>query len=263
MRHLMGNETIKMGVVRVFNMFQHKNLNKRLVYVFLEGMLDTLFPQNKFQDIFRKLHSKSSRQKSDYRSSSKESLRSQNSGQPGFRWPDHAPVHVLLTIAAGNRIQRRSLRPHFSPVKCSQLTKLSCASCCGIDPTTGFANGLSAANLGHCLGLLTDFSFLGLSVPWLLNTNKQNCKHSNKKKCSLIYFFFFSFISGKRKKWKGHILRVRKGWEKISTRTIWKKEIMQLWFIFFLFILFLLITSWTQTKKKSVYIEKKNVISKY
>lgn len=85
MRHLMGNETIKMGVVRVFNMFQHKNLNKRLVYVFLEGMLDTLFPQNKFQDIFRKLHSKSSRQKSDYRSSSKESLRSQNSGQPGFR----------------------------------------------------------------------------------------------------------------------------------------------------------------------------------
>ncbi|CAI9715404.1 sorting nexin-13-like isoform X2 [Octopus vulgaris] len=84
MRHLMGNETVKIGVVRVFNMFQHKSLNKRLVYVFLEGMLETLFPQNKFNEIFHKLHSKSQRQKSSSCNSSKDPLRRQNSGQLAF-----------------------------------------------------------------------------------------------------------------------------------------------------------------------------------
>eukprot|EP00106_Octopus_bimaculoides_P019170 XP_014786612.1 PREDICTED: sorting nexin-13-like isoform X2 [Octopus bimaculoides] len=85
MRHLMGNETVKMGVVRVFNMFQHKSLNKRLVYVFLEGMLETLFPQNKFNEIFLKLHSKSQRQKSSSCNSAKDPLRRQNSGQLAVR----------------------------------------------------------------------------------------------------------------------------------------------------------------------------------
>ncbi|XP_036358429.1 sorting nexin-13 isoform X1 [Octopus sinensis] len=85
MRHLMGNETVKIGVVRVFNMFQHKSLNKRLVYVFLEGMLETLFPQNKFNEIFHKLHSKSQRQKSSSCNSSKDPLRRQNSGQLAVR----------------------------------------------------------------------------------------------------------------------------------------------------------------------------------
>ena len=57
----MGTETIKLGVVRVFDMFQHKSLNKRFAYVFLEGVIVTLFPQNKFQDLFCKLHSRSER----------------------------------------------------------------------------------------------------------------------------------------------------------------------------------------------------------
>lgn len=86
MRHLMGNETVKIGVVRVFNMFQHKSLNKRLVYVFLEGMLETLFPQNKFNEIFHKLHSKSQRQKSSNCNSAKDPLCRQNSGQLAVRW---------------------------------------------------------------------------------------------------------------------------------------------------------------------------------
>ena len=197
MRHLMGNETIKMGVVRVFNMFQHKNLNKRLVYVFIEGMLDTLFPQNKFLDIFRKLHSKSPRQKSDYRSSSKESLRSQNSGQPGFRWPDHSPVHVLLTIATGNSTQRRPLRPHLSTVECSWLTKLSCVSYCGPGPLTDLANGFFAANLGHCLGLLTVFSSLGLYVPKFSIINRNTYIQA---KIMFLNIFFILLLPLKKEK---------------------------------------------------------------
>ena len=59
----MGTETIKKGVTRVFDIFQHRTLNKRLVYVFLEGVIKTLFPQNKFTTLFSKLHSRSSRLK--------------------------------------------------------------------------------------------------------------------------------------------------------------------------------------------------------
>ncbi|XP_041367207.1 sorting nexin-13-like isoform X2 [Gigantopelta aegis] len=63
MRHLMGTDTIQTGVDRVFKMSQHKHLNKRLIYVCLEGVLETLFPTNKFHALFRKLHSKSKRVK--------------------------------------------------------------------------------------------------------------------------------------------------------------------------------------------------------
>lgn len=58
---MMGAEAVRKGVARVFNMFQYKTLNKRILYVVLEGVLITLFPDNKFQDLFRKLHSRSTR----------------------------------------------------------------------------------------------------------------------------------------------------------------------------------------------------------
>ncbi|XP_021363849.1 sorting nexin-13-like isoform X2 [Mizuhopecten yessoensis] len=61
MRTLMGTETIKLGVTRIFDMFQYKGLNKRLVYVCLEGVVQTLFPENKFVELFEKLHSRSNR----------------------------------------------------------------------------------------------------------------------------------------------------------------------------------------------------------
>ncbi|KAK3588903.1 hypothetical protein CHS0354_007052 [Potamilus streckersoni] len=64
LRHMMGTETVKIGVGRIFDMFQHKSINKRLVYVILEGVIETLFPQNKFPELFCKLHSKSPRLKS-------------------------------------------------------------------------------------------------------------------------------------------------------------------------------------------------------
>lgn len=61
LRHLIGTETTRQGVMLVFNMFQHPRLNRRLVYVILEGLLETIFPENKFHDTFRKLHSQSPR----------------------------------------------------------------------------------------------------------------------------------------------------------------------------------------------------------
>lgn len=60
-RHLMGTDTIRIGTSRMFDMFQHQKLNKRFVYVFLEGVIITLFPQNKFPELFTRLHSQSDR----------------------------------------------------------------------------------------------------------------------------------------------------------------------------------------------------------
>ena len=45
------------GYFRVFDMFQHSQLNKRLVYVVLEDLLVTVFPDNKFPKVFQRLHS--------------------------------------------------------------------------------------------------------------------------------------------------------------------------------------------------------------
>ncbi|NXN32223.1 SNX13 protein, partial [Nycticryphes semicollaris] len=59
LKHIIGAETTRKGILRVFEMFQHAQLNKRMVYVFLERFLETLFPQNKFRELFNKLHSRS------------------------------------------------------------------------------------------------------------------------------------------------------------------------------------------------------------
>ena len=44
-------------------MFQHPVLNRRMAYVILEGLLETVFPDNEFQEVFRKMHSRSPRVK--------------------------------------------------------------------------------------------------------------------------------------------------------------------------------------------------------
>ena len=63
LKTMMGADTVKIGAGRIFDMFQYQSLNRRLVYVCLEGVIETLFPQNKFKEVFKKLHSKSSRLK--------------------------------------------------------------------------------------------------------------------------------------------------------------------------------------------------------
>lgn len=59
LKHILGAETTRKGILRVFEMFQHTQLNKRMVYVFLEGFLETLFSEYGFHDLFKRLHSRS------------------------------------------------------------------------------------------------------------------------------------------------------------------------------------------------------------
>ncbi|KAJ8377203.1 hypothetical protein AAFF_G00264980 [Aldrovandia affinis] len=61
LKHIIGAETMRLGVLRVFEMFQQQQLNRRLVYVLLEGLLETTFPRCQLPELFIKLHSRSPR----------------------------------------------------------------------------------------------------------------------------------------------------------------------------------------------------------
>lgn len=58
-RHLIGNETTREGVLRIFELLQNHPLNRRLVYIIFEGILNILFPGNSMQQLFDKLFSES------------------------------------------------------------------------------------------------------------------------------------------------------------------------------------------------------------
>ncbi|XP_020290233.1 sorting nexin-13-like isoform X2 [Pseudomyrmex gracilis] len=64
LKHIIGSETTRCGLLRVFELFQRPVLNRRLLYVLLEGIAETLFPQNDLVTIFRKLYSVSPRVRS-------------------------------------------------------------------------------------------------------------------------------------------------------------------------------------------------------
>ncbi|EDO37622.1 predicted protein, partial [Nematostella vectensis] len=59
LKRFLGTEVTLDGICRVFDTFQYTSLNKRLMYLLCEGMLEQLFPDNKFSEIFRKIHAKS------------------------------------------------------------------------------------------------------------------------------------------------------------------------------------------------------------
>ncbi|XP_033337344.1 sorting nexin-13 isoform X1 [Megalopta genalis] len=61
LKHIIGSETTRRGLLRVFELFQRPVLNRRLLYVLLEGIVETLFPENNLLDIFRKLYAVSPR----------------------------------------------------------------------------------------------------------------------------------------------------------------------------------------------------------
>lgn len=56
LRLFIGATATESGMVRMFNMFQSKRLNKRLLYLLLEALIETLFKDNNFSEIFKKLH---------------------------------------------------------------------------------------------------------------------------------------------------------------------------------------------------------------
>ncbi|KAK9869740.1 hypothetical protein WA026_003476 [Henosepilachna vigintioctopunctata] len=61
LKHIIGSETTRRGLLTVFELFQNPILNRRLLYVLIEGMLCTLFPEKNMNKIICKLHSKSLR----------------------------------------------------------------------------------------------------------------------------------------------------------------------------------------------------------
>ncbi|XP_031789640.1 sorting nexin-13 isoform X1 [Nasonia vitripennis] len=64
LKHIIGSETTRRGLLRVFELFQRPVLNRRLLYVLLEGIVENLFPQTDLVTTFRKLYSVSPRVKS-------------------------------------------------------------------------------------------------------------------------------------------------------------------------------------------------------
>ncbi|XP_017768744.1 PREDICTED: sorting nexin-13-like isoform X2 [Nicrophorus vespilloides] len=61
LKHIIGSETTRKGLLSIFELFQRPILNRRLIYVLLEGILSNLFPEKNITEIFHKLHSKSRR----------------------------------------------------------------------------------------------------------------------------------------------------------------------------------------------------------
>ncbi|KAE9416255.1 hypothetical protein Angca_003569 [Angiostrongylus cantonensis] len=63
LRLILGAETTYTGISTISNSLQNKQLNRRLLYVLLERLLVTIFPNNRLDKIFARLHSKSPRSK--------------------------------------------------------------------------------------------------------------------------------------------------------------------------------------------------------
>lgn len=61
LKHIIGSETTRKGLMTVFEIFQRPILNRRLLYILLEDILSTLFPEKNVSEIFLKLYSKSKR----------------------------------------------------------------------------------------------------------------------------------------------------------------------------------------------------------
>jgi len=61
LKRFIGNDTSKRGILRLFELFQHQTLNKRLFFVLFEGVLKTIFPKNKLDEIFDKIYAHSPR----------------------------------------------------------------------------------------------------------------------------------------------------------------------------------------------------------
>ncbi|KAL4714063.1 hypothetical protein ACJJTC_008417 [Scirpophaga incertulas] len=61
LRHIVGTDTARRGLLTVFDLFQTQEINRRLIYVLLEAILTNLFPDNYVQDLFKKIYSTSPR----------------------------------------------------------------------------------------------------------------------------------------------------------------------------------------------------------
>ena len=69
LRRVIGSETSRAGLTMLWEMLQVPAVNKRLVVVLLEGILETLFPEHDFRGVYRRLHSRSARIRNDFKNS--------------------------------------------------------------------------------------------------------------------------------------------------------------------------------------------------
>jgi len=67
LRHIIGSETIRHGLLRLFELLKNETLNLRFVYIVVEDLLIKLFRPNHLHLIFEKLYSQSDRVKEEYR----------------------------------------------------------------------------------------------------------------------------------------------------------------------------------------------------
>ncbi|CAF0911503.1 unnamed protein product [Rotaria sordida] len=67
LRHIIGSETTRRGLLRLFELLQNETLNRRFVYIVIEALLIKLFRPNDLHLIFEKLYSQSERVKEEYR----------------------------------------------------------------------------------------------------------------------------------------------------------------------------------------------------
>lgn len=61
LRHIVGSDTARRGLLTVFDLFQNQEINRRLIFVLLETMLTNLFPDNNIPELFKKMYSHSPR----------------------------------------------------------------------------------------------------------------------------------------------------------------------------------------------------------
>ena len=78
LRHIIGSETTRRGLLRLFELLQNETLNRRFVYIVIEALLIKLFRPNHLHLIFEKLYASSARVKEEYRRRILEKDHSQN-----------------------------------------------------------------------------------------------------------------------------------------------------------------------------------------
>ncbi|CAB3241984.1 unnamed protein product [Arctia plantaginis] len=61
LRHIVGSDTARRGLLTVFDLFQTQEINRRLIFVLLESILTNLFPDNHIPELFKKIYSNSPR----------------------------------------------------------------------------------------------------------------------------------------------------------------------------------------------------------
>ncbi|XP_050666511.1 sorting nexin-13-like isoform X2 [Leptidea sinapis] len=61
LKHIVGTDAARRGLLTVFDLFQTQEINRRLIYVLLEVTLCNIFPDNNIPELFKKLYANSPR----------------------------------------------------------------------------------------------------------------------------------------------------------------------------------------------------------